>query len=75
MGSEMCIRDRGMAFTSFVIPVIPAVVAIVVGATTKRRLRAGGGNRTNEGLASLAQLSALFTLALHGGFALWVALS
>jgi len=65
----------GFAFTSFLIPIVPAAVAAIVALTTKRRLRQSGGERTNEGLCTLALITSAFTLAIWGGYFLWTALT
>lgn len=60
-----------LAFISFIFPVIPAVAAIIAAHLARRRLRKAGGDRMNEGLNTLAQITALFTLSLFFGYVWW----
>ncbi len=57
-----------IAFISFVVPVVPSIVAFVIAMSAKHRLRKAGGDRMNEGLATLAQITSVFTVCLVGGF-------
>ena len=61
-----------MSMLSFIIPFVTAVVAFVSASIAKGRLSRTGGDRMNEGLATIAQATATFTTVLYGAF-LWYA--
>lgn len=60
-----------LCFVSFVLPVVPAIAGIIVAQIAKRRLRRSGGDRLNEGLNTIGQITALFTLFLFFSFVWW----